>query len=309
MKAATRVGGFLLVIASAFGLALLVGSQVGAVGAPASEHASTGSGAHEDGSPGDKDEAMGDTGGEQELPGGLMVSQRGYTLALDQVVQAPGRSRPVTFTVQGPDGPVRAFDVQHEKQLHLVAVRRDQTGYQHVHPTLGTDGTWRTALDLAPGQWRLFADFKPMGDDALTLGADLAVPGTTEPAQQRPTTRVAEVDGYTVTLTGDLIAGEESTLGLEVSRDGQLVTDLQPYLGALGHLVALRSGDLAYLHVHPESDADREPEDGHGHSESSGSEVGFVAEVPSTGSYHLYFDFRHDDVVRTAQLRLDAERN
>ena len=36
------------------------------------------------------------------------------------------------------------------------------------------------------------------------------------------------------------------------------MTDLQPYLAAYGHLVALRQGDLAYLHVHP----DGEPGDG-----------------------------------------------
>ena len=41
-------------------------------------------------------------------------------------------------------------------------------------------------------------------------------------------------------------------LTLTVTKDGQPVTDLQPYLGAYGHLVALRAGDLAYLHVHPE---------------------------------------------------------
>jgi hypothetical protein len=28
--------------------------------------------------------------------------------------------------------------------------------------------------------------------------------------------------------------------------------------------------------------------------------------VPSAGRYHLYLDFRHDDVVRTAHFVLDA---
>lgn len=65
------------------------------------------------------------------------------------------------------------YDVEHEKQLHLIAVRRDCTGFQHVHPELAPDGTWSTDLDLPPGQWRLFADFKATGAHALTLGADL----------------------------------------------------------------------------------------------------------------------------------------
>ena len=79
--------------------------------------------------------------------------------------------------IDGPDGPVTAYDVEHEKRLHFIAVRRDFTGFQHVHPVLDADGTWSTDLDLTPGQWRVFADFKPTGAEAVTLGADLSVPG------------------------------------------------------------------------------------------------------------------------------------
>ena len=79
-----------------------------------------------------------------------------------------------------------------------------------------------------------------------------------------------------------------------MTRDGAPVTDLQPYLGAYGHLVALRDGDLAYLHVHPDE------------STAAGPEVRFFAEVPSTGRYHLYLDFRHGDRVRTARFVVTA---
>ena len=64
----------------------------------------------------------------------------------------------------------------------------------------------------------------------------------------------AHVDGYDVTLGGSVTAGEETVLTATVSRDGEPVTDLQPYLGAYGHLVSLRDGDLGYLHVHPDDD-------------------------------------------------------
>ena len=56
---------------------------------------------------------------------------------------------------------------------------------------------------------------------------------------------------YEVVLDGELAAGTTSTLGFAVRRDGRPVEDLQPHLEARGHLVALRAGDLAYLHVHP----------------------------------------------------------
>jgi hypothetical protein len=232
------------------------------------------------------------------VPGGLQVSQDGYTLELADDTTTAGR-RQVAFTITDPHGePLTSYDVQHEKQLHLIAVRRDLTGFQHVHPVL-TDGVWRTDLALTPGDWRVLADFKPAGADPLTLGADLAVAGDYRPAPETQVSRTAHVDGYTVTLDGDLTGGEDAMLTLSVSERGEPVTDLQPYLGAYGHLVALRAGDLAYLHVHP----DGEPGDG---STQPGPDVVFHAEVPSAGTYRLFLDFRHGGVVRTAAFTVVA---
>ena len=67
----------------------------------------------------------------------------------------------------------------------------------------------------------------------------------------------ASTDGYDVTLGGRPIAGQESELTFTVRRNGEPVTDLEPYLGAFGHLVSLRGGDLAYLHTHPAEEAAR----------------------------------------------------
>jgi hypothetical protein len=294
MSAPTRVVGFLLCIAAVFGIALAVGNHVGAVGRPDEAHAS----GHDDSGHG-HDHGTDPATTAADVPGGLMVSSDGYTLALRDSVAPAGRDRDLFFVIEGPGGPVTSYDVQHGKRLHLIAVRRDFTGFQHVHPELAPDGTWRTRLDLAPGQWRVFADFKPAGAASLVLGSDLSVPGRATPASGSGSTRVATVDGYTVTLTGDLTAGQHSMLGLSVARNGRPVTDLQPYLGAYGHLVALRGGDLAYLHVHP----DGEPGDG---TTTPGPTVVFGAEVPSAGSYHLYLDFKHEGVARTAQFAVDA---
>ena len=107
------------------------------------------------------------------------------------------------------------------------------------------------------------------------------------------------MDGYTVTLDGDLVPGEESELTLSVSRDGRPVTDLQPYLAAYGHLVVLRDGDLAYLHVHPAG----EPGDG---TTEPGPTVTFASTAPSAGTYRLYLDFQHGDAVHTAAFTVEA---
>jgi hypothetical protein len=272
-----RVAAFAAGLAAVFGIAWAAGAAVGTV---ADEpEAMVGEHGHAD----EPEPAV------TELPGGLAAAQDGYRLVLADGALRPG-TRELAFTIEGPDGaPVTAYDVAHEKQLHLIVVRRDFAGFQHVHPTLDpTTGEWATDVDLTPGAWRVFADFVPTGGPDLTLGSDLAVPGPVDAPVPVAETRVDEVDGYTVTVDGDLESGEHTMLTLRVSRDGEPVTDLEQYLGAAGHLVALREGDLAYLHVHP------------------GEGLEFGAEVPSPGTYHLFLDFQHDGVVRTAELVLEA---
>jgi len=293
MNTATRVTGFVAALAAVFGMALGVGRAVGPDAQPETA-------AHDMHAADAPDTAQPASGNAAEPPGGLMTSHGGYTLALAEPSAPAGGDVPVRFTIIGPDGGVvTAYDVEHEKRLHLIAVRRDFTGFQHVHPQLSPDGTWSTALDLTAAQWRVFADFKPAGADALTLGTDLAVAGTYRPQPPAGESRTAEVDGYTVTLDGDLAAGAEAELTLSIERDGAPVTDLEPYLGAYGHLVALRSGDLAYLHVHP----DGTPGDG---TTQPGPDVVFYAAVPSEGTYHLYLDFKHEGVVRTAAFTVST---
>jgi hypothetical protein len=295
MTGPLKVVGFLVALVAVFAAALGAGYAVGPVSTPTSGatagHATAEEDAHAAGNLPAADE---------EVPGGLMVSQDGYTLRLHRSGAGPGRDVPVSFMIAGPDGrPVMAYDVEHGKQLHLIAVRRDFTGFQHVHPELGRGGTWTTDLDLTPGQWRIFADFNPTGGVGLTLGGDLSVPGDYRPQRPSGQVRTARVDGYTVTLAGSLTPGTDSEVTLTVERNRRPVTDLQPYLGAYGHLVALRDGDLAYLHVHPEG----APGDG---STRPGPEIVFEAAVPSRGDYRLFLDFRHDGVVRTAEFAITA---
>jgi hypothetical protein len=129
------------------------------------------------------------------LPG-LAVVQDGYRLVLDDAVLEAGTQR-VRFTIEGPDGqPVTSFDVKHEKQLHLVVVRRDHAGYQHLHPTLDTStGTWTAHAELTPGRWRVFADFTATGGPGLVLGGDVVVGGQLIAAEPAPETRSDRVAG------------------------------------------------------------------------------------------------------------------
>jgi hypothetical protein len=298
MTAAARVGGFVLLLVVVGLLATGLGRAVGPIDAAASEEthemaAGTGATRGMDMSAKASPQLASDA-----LPGGLMSSQNGYTLQPSASILDADADATVAFRVLGPDGrPVEAYTPSHEKPLHLIAVRRDLASYQHVHPVLGNDGVWRAPLDLSQaGDYRLIADFVPTADrEPVTLGTDLSVAGDYAPQPLPAPSRTARVGDYTVSLDGRLVPGEESALTLSVSRDGRPVTDLQPYLGAYGHLVVLRDGDLAYLHVHP----DGEPGDG---TTRPGPAIRFFTTTPSPGTYRLFLDFRHEGVVRTAEF-------
>ncbi|MET8003430.1 hypothetical protein [Nonomuraea glycinis] len=295
MNTAIKLVSYVVGLAVVFGGALGVGKVVGPVGAPPVEdHAamtapaeSTGHGEHA------TEQAKDDT------PGGLQVSEKGYTLTPLTATVKPGEPEDFRFTVTGPDGkPVTDYQVEHDKKLHFIVVSRDLDSFQHLHPEEEGGGVWSVKLELpAAGTYRAFADFVPAGGSGLTLGTDLLVAGDYAPKALPQSSRTASVDGYQVTLDGDLDPGQASKLTLKVSKDGKLVTDLQPYLGAYGHLVALRARDLAYLHVHP----DGEPGDG---KTKAGPEIVFYAEVPSDGDYRLFLDFQHEGEVRTADFTL-----
>ncbi|MGR6963997.1 hypothetical protein ACU610_06020 [Geodermatophilus sp. URMC 61] len=295
MDTPTRLGAYTLGLVAVFGAAAGIGSVVGPIGEPTQDTAP-----HTQPHTESPMDTSAQPAAASHLPGGLQISQDGYTLDVADHLPA-GAATSVSFRVLGPDGrPVTAYDTAHDEDLHLIAVRRDLTGYQHVHPDLAADGTWSVPLDLSAGSWRLFADFDPAGEDpALVLGADVAVAGDQVPQPLPEPSTTASVDGYTVTLNGRLTPGAESQLTLSVSRDGRPVTDLQPYLAAYGHLVALRDGDLAYLHVHPAG----EPGDG---TTQPGPDITFYATAPSAGDYRLFLDFQHGDVVRTAEFTVHA---
>ena len=217
---------------------------------------------------------------------GLAVAADGARLVLETPQARRGRTQPLRFRIVDDAGnPVRDFDVEHTKRMHVIVVRRDLTGFQHVHPTMASDGTWSVPLRIdEAGSYRVFADFS-RGGKPQTLASDLRVDGNAQlQALPAPAPAATSAGGYQVHLAeGAARAGEESHLRFEITRDGRPV-QTEPYLGAGGHLVALREGDLAFLHVHPTGDE---------HSTT------FDATFPTPGAYRLFLQFQVDGVVQT----------
>jgi hypothetical protein len=123
----------------------------------------------------------------------------------------------------------------------------------------------------------VFADFSVDGTPH-TLAGDITVDGALRSQDLPAPVRAADVDGLRVSLNeGATKAGAEAELGFTVTRDGRPVA-VASYLGAKGHLVALRKGDLAFLHVHPDENS-----------------LTFMATFPTAGEYRLFLQFKTED--------------
>lgn len=225
---------------------------------------------------------------------GLAVAEDGLRLDLATTELEPGAAGTLRLRILGPDGrPVRDFDVAHERRMHVIVVRRDLTGFAHLHPQLAVDGTWRVPLRIAePGVYRVFADVSYRGE-ARTLGADLWVDSDAARTPLPSPESTAEAGGgLRVALAATTPrAGHEARLRFTATQDGRPVTP-EPYLGARGHLVALREGDLAFLHVHP----------------AAGDGPAFAVSFPSPGAYRLFLQLRVDGRVRTAAFTMEVGR-
>ena len=280
MNAAARLGVFVGALSAVFAAAAGIGAAVGPIDVGGSgDHQSMG---------GESSTPAVDT----DMPRGLSVEADGVRLELGRSRIDAGTGQEFTFRLLDSEGSaLTRFDTLHERPLHLIVLNRDLVGYHHLHPSVDADGTWTVDLpELSAGSYRLFADVQPVGSDNLTLAADLLVDGDVALAALPRPSAVFEIDGLTVALDGRAQVGD-SELAFTVTRDGRPVST-EPYLGALGHLVAIRADDLAFLHVHPH-DADTGP-------------ITFTGQFPTAGMYRLFFDFSVDGVVRTAAFTVDV---
>lgn len=221
---------------------------------------------------------------------GLAVAGNDLRLIVDDPDFTRGQAQQLRFRVVGTDNEtVRDFDVEHTKRMHLIVVRRDLTGFQHLHPRQQSDGSWTVSLKLGEaGSYRVFADFSH-DEEPTTLASDLRVDGDAELVDlPAPAAQTVTDDGYMVRMqSARAAAGKETAMRFTVYRKRKPV-QVQPYLGANGHLVALREGDLAFLHVHP----------------AEGTE--FESTFPTTGRYRLFLQFKHDGRVHTAEFTKDV---
>lgn len=301
MNAAVKLTSF----AALLGVLGIAGAAAGGAIDPSAPGSGTPGGGHAE-SPGEPAPAHGEPegghGGSSSATAvrGLAVAQDELRLVISPADRVPAKAGTLKFRIVDDSGAViRDFDVAHEKRMHLIVVRRDLTGFQHLHPTQDADGSWTAPLTLRePGSYRVFADFTRAGE-AVTLGSDLELAGQVEPRPLPASQDLADAGGgLAVARTGATAAtaGRPVTLGFSAARGGAPVR-LQPYLGAGGHLVALREGDLAFLHVHPTDDP----------AAWAAGRAAFETQFPTPGRYRLFLQVRTGGEIRTAAFTQEVK--
>ena len=228
-----------------------------------------------------------------------MAAPRKLVVGTDPSQPQAGSPTKLVLQIQDDDGtPIKTFDVLHEKLVHLIVVREGLDEFAHLHPEVDASGM--ITIEFAfpkSGKYRLFADHQPQGKSPGLVAGELAVSGDDEPAVALvPNTSnevaVGEIKAHIAIKPGD----QETAVRFHlVAADDKPVGDLQPYLGAMGHLVIISADGREYVHAHPLSEAQTAPD----------GAVEFAAHFPKPGIYKAWGQFQRDGSVFTVPFVLE----
>lgn len=233
------------------------------------------------------------------MPGPSAAGQGPYAMRVEPSEPVVA-GKPSTLTIRLTNGagrPVDQLQVVHEKKLHFLIMSRDLTFFAHEHPQRQSEGVQTLPFTFPrPGEYVLFGDYTPEGASQVVSSTRLTVPGAS--AMKDPQLKADDlahtrrVGAYEVKLD-QKVAGGQTTLAFSLTKNGKPVVDLQPYLGALGHLVVVDPTASTLLHSHPMGAG--EP-----------GKVTFHTSFPAPGLYKMWGEFRPDGQALRVDFVVDA---
>jgi hypothetical protein len=220
-------------------------------------------------------------------------------LHVKPVVPRPGDTAHMEFVVRNPwnQRPVTKFQPVHEKLFHLFVVSQDLQFFAHEHPDFHGDGKFGADLVLpGTGLYRMLADFYPDGGTPQLAVKTLILPDKTPVGPGKSQNAMTLVRDYStkdaanlrVELTTDPpqpIAGSKTMLFFRATP----AEGLEPYLGALGHMLAASDDLIDLIHEHP-------------FLAEGGSQIQFNLIFPRARTYRLWVQFQRKGVVNTVHF-------
>ena len=233
---------------------------------------------------------------------GLSATDGGFTFAPVETTLAVGSAVKLHFRITDSAGmAVTAFEPDQTKLMHLYLIHSDLTGFQHVHPTMAADGTWSADFGrITPGGYRAYVAFNVKNASGATvaevLSRALTAAGTRATTPVPAVASTTTVDGYTLTIGGQMMHAMAHVLTVTVSKNGAPVTNLEPYLETYAHLTAIHTGDLAFAHLHPEGAAAT--------TATGGPTLTFQTSMPEAGDWRFFIQFQTGGTLHTAAITL-----
>ena len=200
--------------------------------------------------------------------------------------------------------PLTQFDIVHEKRLHLLLASKDFSRFLHEHPEMASDGTWTfDGTFPAGGDWRVYADVAPEGKGSQMLASRITLAG------DPPTGTPMYVKGLGPASQGGVTGKIELTKPIEPATmsaiavrltdtaTGKPVANLEPYLGADGHLMIFSTDGQTVVHSHPDEKKAAGVAQG---------VVGFTARFPHPGTYIAYAQFKRAGDIKTLGFTIEV---
>ena len=173
--------------------------------------------------------------------------------------------------------------ISHEKKLHFLAYDPSLNEFQHVHPEF--DGK----------MWSVELNFSVSGNYWVWVQGELAVDSEEFSASNRlmvsgganawptppvlPDNRTGVLGNSKVELSkSKIVAGKMVMIMVKFTRTDGTQPNIEPYLGAFAHVVAVPEDGDSLMHVHPMAGSN--PNEGMIH-----------ATFPEAGNYRLWIQF------------------
>lgn len=188
---------------------------------------------------------------------------------------------------------VDAFDILQERLMHIIVLTDTLEEYQHIHPTYMGNGTFSVETVFPrEGYYYLYLEYAPKGEaevvSIITIQTEQAVK---QSAYLEVGPFKKSVGPYTIEHEPkeDILVRESTDFiyTIRETRTGKPITDLQPYLGAYGHLAAVSEDGEIFTHVHP-LDIPKE---------KGGPHIRFNTLFQKPGKYVLFVQFKHNGQV------------
>lgn len=210
----------------------------------------------------------------------------------------PGIAGMLTFHLERDGKSVKDFDLLHERVMHFIVVRDALDEFQHLHPKVAEDGMASVEITFpTAGKYLIFVDCQPKGEAQQTVRHEMLVEGNPPSAPELtidvPGTITVLDCSAKVTLQR---SDSEWKMAFALSDlAGHPLKDLEPYLGAMGHLVVIKSETGEYVHAHAETQS------------APDGRVEFATHFTHPGTYKAWGQFQRKGKVFTipAVLKVD----